>query len=339
MAKPRLLSGDRTTGKLHLGHLAGSLQNRVQLQDEYDTWLLLADVQALTTHYDRPQGLAESVRQIAIDYLAAGIDPEKTTLFVQSQIPEIAELTILFSMFVTVSSLRHNPTIKAEAKERGYKDLYYGFLGYPVSQAADIAFCKAQLVPVGEDNVPHVEQARKIVRRFNALYGPVLVEPQVKVGDTPRLSGLDGAGKMSKSRGNAICLDATTAEIHTSLGQARTDPLRLTRFDPGHPDTCTVFSYHEAFRAEEANAIREECQTGRLGCQSCKGLIADGIDHILAPMRDRRREALKHPDRIDEILQAGTSHARAVAAHTMEEVRDVMHMNYFSARPSKEAST
>ncbi|WJH37182.1 hypothetical protein N6H14_16920 [Paenibacillus sp. CC-CFT747] len=183
--KERLLSGDRVTGKLHLGHYAGSLKNRVELQYRYDTFLLLADVQALTTHYDRPQLIGEHLRHVALDYLAAGMDPDHATFFIQSLVPEIAELTVYFSMFVTVNSLRHNPTVKAEAAERGYTQLYYGFLGYPVSQAADIAFCKATLVPVGEDQLPHMEQTRRIIRRFHELYRPVFPEPQALVGDFP----------------------------------------------------------------------------------------------------------------------------------------------------------
>ncbi|WP_418040319.1 tryptophan--tRNA ligase [Paenibacillus xylanilyticus] len=234
MNKDVILTGDRTTGQLHLGHYVGSLRSRVQLQNEYKTYILLADVQALTTHYDQPGLIADSVHQVTLDYLAVGIDPNQATLFIQSMIPEIAELTVIFSMFVTVNTLRHNPTIKTEARDRGYTDLYYGFLGYPVSQAADIAFCKATLVPAGEDQIPHVETARKLVRRFNELYAPVLPEPRILTGE--RLGGLDGIGKMSKSMGNAISLNASPDDVHAKLTKAKTDPARVHRTDPGHPD-------------------------------------------------------------------------------------------------------
>ncbi|MGO4532256.1 tryptophan--tRNA ligase [Paenibacillus sp. 2TAF8] len=254
-----ILTGDRTTGQLHLGHYVGSLRSRVELQETYETYILLADVQALTTHYDQPELIANSVHQVTLDYLAVGIDPNKATLFIQSMIPEIAELTVIFSMFVTVNTLRHNPTIKTEARDRGYTDLYYGFLGYPVSQAADIAFCKATLIPAGEDQIPHVETARKLVRRFNELYVPVFPEPRILTGE--RLGGLDGVGKMSKSMGNAISLNATPDDVQTKLTKAKTDPARIHRSDPGHPDICPVYAYHELFRQNDITfmlpAVRE----------------------------------------------------------------------------------
>ncbi|MGG1660324.1 tryptophan--tRNA ligase [Brevibacillus sp. NRS-1366] len=234
--KERILTGDRITGKLHLGHYVGSLKNRVELQHQYETYLLLADVQALTTHFENPGLIKENLRNVALDYLSVGMNPDKATIFIQSLIPEIAELTTYFSMFVTVNSLRHNPTIKAEAVERGFQDMYYGFLGYPVSQAADITFCKATLVPVGEDQVPHIEQTRRIVRRFNQLYKPVLVEPRELVGDVPRLVGLDGNNKMSKSLGNAIDLDSTQEEVREKIKKALTDPDRIHKTDVGHPE-------------------------------------------------------------------------------------------------------
>ncbi|WP_356948281.1 tryptophan--tRNA ligase [Brevibacillus nitrificans] len=261
--KERILTGDRITGKLHLGHYVGSLKNRVELQTQYDTYLLLADVQALTTHFEQPDLIQENLRQVALDYLSAGIDPDQATIFIQSLIPEIAELTIYFSMFVTVNSLRHNPTIKAEATERGYQEMYYGFLGYPVSQAADITFCKATLVPVGEDQVPHIEQTRKIVRRFNQLYKPVLVEPKPLVGDVPRLVGLDGNHKMSKSLGNAIYLDSTPEEVREKIKKATTDPARIHRTDIGHPEICPVYAYHQVFRKEGSDEIYESCKKAK----------------------------------------------------------------------------
>ena len=325
----RVLTGDRTTGKLHLGHYVGSLQNRVKLQHEYETFVLLADVQALTTHFERPQLIQEHVRQITLDYLSAGIDPEKATIFIQSMIPEIAELTMFFSMFVTVNSLRHNPTIKSEAAERGYTQMNYGFLGYPVSQAADIAFCKATLVPVGEDQIPHIEQTRKIVRRFNELYKPILLEPQALVGSVPRLVGLDGKSKMSKSLGNTIELDTTEQEVNDKMMKAVTDPMRIRKDDPGHPEICAVYSYHQAFNQEQSSEIYQACAVGQIGCVECKRKAASSLNALLEPMRERRQVYLANPHRIDEILQDGTSKAQAVAKETMREVREAIGIHYF----------
>lgn len=324
-----VLTGDRTTGKLHLGHYIGSLKNRVQMQHQYESFVMLADVQALTTHFNSPDQLRHHVRQITLDYLAAGIRPEKCTIFIQSLIPEIAELTVFYSMFVTVNTLRHNPTIKSEAKEKGYKDLYYGFLGYPISQAADITFCKATLVPVGEDQLPHIEQTRRIVRRFNQLYKPILTMPRALVGEVPRLVGLDGKAKMSKSLGNAIALDATFAQVQESLKGAVTDPARIRKSSPGHPEICPVFSYHQAFAAESADEIAQGCRFAKLGCVECKERVARRINELLDPMRATRAEYDARPSLVDDILQTGTAKARSVAKRTMQEVRDAMEISYF----------
>lgn len=328
--KDRVLTGDRTTGKLHLGHYVGSLKKRVEMQNKHETFILLADVQALTTHFDRPSEIKDHVRAITEDYLAAGIDPEKATIFIQSLIPGIAELTVFYSMFVTVNSLRHNPTIKTEAAQRGYKQMYYGFLGYPVSQAADITFCKATLVPVGEDQLPHIEQTRKIVRRFNELYKPVLVEPRAVIGEIPRLSGLDGNTKMSKSLDNAIYLDSSHQEVSVKIMKAVTDPGRIRKDDPGRPEICSIYSYHVAFRKDSCDEVCINCKAGKIGCVQCKELIADRINEILDPMRERRTIYRSKPSLIDEILVAGTEHARNIAKETMREVRDAMRINYFN---------
>ncbi|QSO53501.1 tryptophan--tRNA ligase [Alicyclobacillus curvatus] len=324
----RVLTGDRTTGKLHLGHYVGSLTNRINMQYQYDTFILLADVQALTTHFEAPKEIEQHLRQIALDYLAAGIDPERATIFVQSLVPEIAELTMFYSMFVTVNSLRHNPTVKSEAAERGYDQLYYGFLGYPVSQAADITFCKATVVPVGDDQLPHVEQTRKIVRRFNELYAPVLVEPRAVIGDTPRLVGLDGKSKMSKSLGNAIPLDASAAEVRDKIQGAVTDPARIRKSDPGHPEVCPVFAYHQAFAMDVADEIADGCRSGAIGCVECKQRVGKRINEQLEPMRERRQKYQANRRQVDEILLVGTERARKVAQETMREVREAMGLNY-----------
>lgn len=330
--RERILTGDRVTGKLHLGHYVGSLKNRVKLQEEYDPYFILADVQALTTHFEQPELVRKQVREVALDYLAAGIDPDRSTIFIQSLVPEIAELTVYYSMFVTVNTLRHNPTVKSEAADRGYDDLYYGFLGYPVSQAADITFCKATLVPVGEDQIPHIEQTRKIVRRFNELYGTVFEEPRALVGEVPRLIGLDGKGKMSKSLGNAISLDSSKSEVEAKLKKAVTDPARVHKIDPGHPDICPVFAYHEAFMPEESEDIREQCTQAKIGCAECKLRIARRINDVLEPMRERRTYYEARPKRVEEILQSGTEQARHIARETMLEVREAMNINYFAER-------
>lgn len=327
--KGRILTGDRPTGKLHLGHYVGSLENRVKLQDDYDEFIIIADVQALTTNFERPENLKRDVHQVAEDYLAVGIDPEKSTIFIQSLVPEIAELTIFYSMFMTVNVLRHNPTIKTEAKQYGYQDMTYGFLGYPISQAADITFCKANLVPVGADQVPHIEFARKIVRRFNELYKPVLVEPEALVGEVGRLIGLDGSAKMSKSLDNAIYLADSPKEVEQKIRMAVTDPARIKREDLGHPDICTVFQYHKVFDPKIVPEIRESCETARIGCVDCKKRLANTINAFLEPMHERRQKYLANPKLVDEILIEGTERARRVGHETMEEVREAMQIDYF----------
>lgn len=329
MGRKRILTGDRPTGKLHLGHYVGSLANRVKLQDEYDSFIVIADVQALTTNFEQPEKLSESVRQVTEDYLAVGMDPEKSTIFVQSFIPQLAELTVFYSMFVTVNVLRHNPTIKTEAKQYGYNDMTYGFLGYPVSQAADITFCKANLVPVGADQVPHVEFARKIARRFNELYKPVLVEPEALVGEIGRLVGTDGNAKMSKSLDNCIYLSDSPEEVSHKISMAVTDPARMRRNDKGHPDVCTVFAYHKAFNPDFVPELQAECKSAGIGCVDCKKRLSAALNALLEPMNERRIQYINNPRLIDDILIAGTRKAREEAQKTMAEVRDAMCLDYF----------
>ncbi len=329
MKKGRILTGDRPTGPLHLGHYVGSLANRVKLQDEYETFIIIADVQALTTNFEHPERLPEDVRQVAMDNLAVGLDPEKTTILVQSMVPEIAELTIVYSMLVTVNVLRHNPTIKTEAKQYGYKEVSYGFLGYPVSQAADITFCKANLVPVGVDQVPHLELTRKLVRRFNELYKPVLVEPEAMVGEIGRLIGLDGNAKMSKSLGNCIYLSDSAEEVAQKVSMAITDPARMRRNDLGHPNVCTVFTYHKAFNSTFVPELKKECETAGIGCVDCKKRLASALNGLLDPIRERRAKYEADPKLLDEILSAGTARAREEGRKTMADVREAMHLDYF----------
>lgn len=324
----RILTGDRPTGPLHLGHYAGSLRNRVKLQNEYDTFIIVADIQALTTHWEKPELLKENVREVAIDNIAAGLDPEKVSIFIQSMVPQIAELTVLFGLFTTVSRLRHNPTIKTEAKQYGFTDMTYGFLGYPVSQAADILFCRADLVPVGEDQLPHVEVTRFAARRFNELYGDVFPEPDAMVSEVSRLVGLDGGAKMSKSLGNAIYLKDDPEVVGKKVMSAVTDPARIRKNDPGHPDICTIFAYHKAFNREEVPEIEESCRKGTIGCVACKRNLADKLNCILAPVRERRSQ-FEAPGIIEEILRAGTERAVAAGRETMEKVRSAMQIDYW----------
>lgn len=329
MKKGRILTGDRPTGKLHLGHYVGSLQNRARLQDDYETFIIIADVQALTTHFEKPEILKQSIYDVAIDNLSVGIDPEKSTIFVQSMVHEISELTTFYSMFVSVNSLRHNPTIKTEAKQYGYEDLNYGFLGYPVSQAADITFCKANLVPGGEDQAPHIEEARKIARRFNALYKPVLVEPDIFLSDCPRLVGIDGNAKMGKSLNNGIYLSDTAQEVNQKIMKALTDPGRIRATDKGNPDICVVHKYHQVFNKAEADNIGDMCRSGSIGCVACKKNLAAKLNEMMDPMREIRHKYEEKPELVKEILLTGTEKAQKIGAETMREVREAMKINYF----------
>ena len=326
--KKRILTGDRPTGKLHLGHYVGSLKNRVKLQHEYDTFLIVADVQALTTNWETPEQLEHDVREVTKDNLAVGIDPNVATIFVQSMVPQIAELTIFYSMFVPVNVLRHNPTIKTEAAQKGYTDLTYGFLGYPVSQAADITFCKAHLVPVGKDQAPHLELTRRIVRRFNELYAEVLVEPESM--EQGVLMGLDGNAKMSKSLDNAIYLADPADEVLRKVKTAVTDPARIRKDDPGHPEVCTVYAYQKEFNPKFVCELDGACRRGEIGCVECKKRLAAALNVILDPIREKRAYYDEHPDVVDDILKAGTQRAIEVGAATLAEVKEAMKIRYFT---------
>ncbi|AKC63115.1 tryptophanyl-tRNA synthetase [Clostridium sporogenes] len=323
----RILTGDRTTGKLHIGHYVGSLQNRVKLQDDYDTFILLADIQALTTHFQHPELISKSIYDVAIDNLSVGLDPNKITMFLQSKISAIAELTVFYSMLVSVNSLRHNPTVKTEAKQYGYDDLSYGFLGYPVSQTADITFCNADLVPVGEDQLPHIEQGRKIIRRFNDLYGKgqvIIKEPQALISNTPRLAGLDGNSKMGKSLGNAIYLSDTVEEVNTKIKSAITDKNRIRVKDKGNPDICIVSKYHETFNENEHKNICEMCRNANIGCAACKSLLSEKVNSLLAPFREKRAYYEEHKGEVRDIIFDGSKKANMGGNETVENVKKAM---------------
>lgn len=322
--RPRILSGMRPTGRLHLGNYLGALQNWVALQDSCDNFHMVADWHALTTDYEHTDQIQPNTVEMVTDWLAAGIDPEKSPVFIQSRVKEHAELHLLFSMLITTSRLERNPTVKDQARDLELEDrLSYGHLGYPVLQAADILLYKANLVPVGEDQVPHVEITREIARRFNSLYGEVFPVPEPKLTHFPRLPGLDGR-RMSKSLGNTILLTDSPEEIAARIRTAYTDPKKIRLGDPGNPDGCVVFAYHRAFNAANAPGIDTACRTGRLGCVADKRDLAAVLAERLAPIRERRKELDAHPERVVEALRHGEERARAVAQDTMREVREAM---------------
>lgn len=322
--RPRVLSGMRPTGRLHLGNFLGALQNWVAMQHECDSYFMVADWHALTTDQEHTDQIAPNTHEMVVDWLAAGIDPEKSPVFIQSRVKEHAELHLLFSMLVTVSRLERNPTVKEQVRDLALEDaVTYGHLGYPVLQAADILLYRATLVPVGEDQVPHVELTREIARRFNALYGEVFPVPDAKLTHFPRLPGLDGR-RMSKSLGNTIFLADSPAEIEAKVRTAYTDPKKLRKDDPGNPDGCVVFAYHRAFHPTGAAQIDIACRAGMLGCVADKRDLAGILARSLEPFREKRKELEAHPERVREALRYGEEKARAVAVDTMRHVREAM---------------
>ena len=333
--KKRILTGDRPTGKLHIGHYFGSLKKRVELQNsnEYDPYILIADVQALTDNFNNPEKVHKNVREVAMDYLACGIDPKKTTIYIQSMIPEVAELTVFYSNLVTIARLQRNPTVKteiAQKKELFGESVTYGFLGYPVSQAADITCFEGALIPVGEDQLPLIEQCREIVRKFNSIYGEVLVEPEPVLSSGKRIKGLDGNEKMGKSLGNAIYLSDSEEEITKKVMSAVTDPGRIRKDDKGNPDICMVSYYHKLFSTEnEVKTVCEECRAGTRGCVACKKQLAKNISETLKPIREKRAYYEEHPEEVDKILMEGTKKAQQVAKQTMKKVKGAMKLSYF----------
>ena len=330
MAK-RILTGDRPTGPLHLGHYVGSLQNRVRLQDEYDTYVLIADIQALTDNFEHPEMLAANVFEVALDYLAVGLDPDKVKIVVQSMVPELSELTTYFMNLVTVATLERNPTVKEEIKQRNFvKGVPVGFWSYPISQAADITIFKADLVPVGEDQLPMIEQAREIVRRFNRLYAKVLVEPKAMLGSVARLPGTDGGAKMSKSLGNCIYLGDPPDMVRKRVMSMFTDPTRIHPTDPGHVEGNPVFTYHDVFNPNKAEVddLKERYRKGTVGDVEVKQRLYDALINFLAPIRERRMQYAGNPKRVYEIIIEGTRKGRTLAQATMDEVRTAMKIAY-----------
>ncbi len=343
-----ILTGDRPTGKLHLGHYVGSLRRRVELQNagDYDRmFVFMADVQALTDNADNPEKLRQSIIQVALDYLSAGLDPEKCIIFIQSYIPELAELTVYLMNLISVSRVQRNPTVKTEIKMRGFEgeSIPLGFFCYPVSQAADITLFKATTVPAGEDQEPMLEVTRELVNRFNNTYAPVLVEPNILLPENMtarRLPGTDGKEKMSKSLGNCIYLSDSKDEVWQKVRSMYTDPTHLNVSDPGHVEGNAVFTYLDAFSTDQDFAdfwpeyqnldeLKEHYTRGGLGDMKCKKFLNEVLNKFLDPMRQRRAELEQDIPEICNILKKGTEQAREVAAQTMDEVRRAMRINYF----------
>ena len=331
-----ILTGDRTSGKLHIGHYFGSLKNRVELQDKYDTFIIMADVQALTDNYNNPEKVSENVMNVVLDNLSVGIDPDKSNIFIQSMIPEIAELTVYYSNLVTIARLYRNPTVKTEIEQKkllfGEKGegVTYGFLGYPISQAADITAFGGDLVPVGADQIPVIEQTREIVRRFNSIYGDTLSEPEHLLSETPRLKGLDGNEKMGKSLGNAVFLSDTEEEVLEKVLNALTDKNKIKKYDPADPDKCMVYYYHKLFSGEEAKIVEKECRAGERGCVDCKKQLAGNISNFLKPIQEKRKYYEERPELVEEIIKRGNLNAKKRAEEIMKKVRHSMKIDYFS---------
>jgi tryptophanyl-tRNA synthetase len=330
MAK-RILTGDRPTGPLHLGHYVGSLQNRVRLQHEYDTYVLIADVQALTDNFEHPERLEANIMQVALDYLAVGIDPAKSKIVVQSMVPELTELATYFMNLVTVATLERNPTVKEEIKQRNFtRGVPVGFWSYPISQAADITIFKADLVPVGEDQLPMIEQAREIVRRFNSLYAPVLVEPEPRLGMVARLPGTDGGAKMSKSLNNCIYLGDSSEQVRKRVMSMYTDPNRIRPTDPGRVEGNPVFTYHEVFNPNKAEVeeLKERYRKGTVGDVEVKEKLFHALEQTLEPIREARNRHAAKAEMVREIILDGTRRGREEALKTMGQVRDAMRLSY-----------
>lgn len=332
--KKTILTGLRPTGNLHLGHYFGACSNYLKLQDDYDFYLEIADVQALTDNFDNPTKVRTNVYEITKDLLAIGMDPKKVHFFIQSKISEIAELTVFYSNLVTVSRLQRNPTVKNEIAQK--KELFgtsgesitYGFLGYPVSQAADITAFDGEVVPVGDDQLPLLEQCREIVRKFNSIYGEVLKEPQQVLSEVTRVKGLDGNDKMGKSLGNAIYLVDNYETIKTKVMGAVTDPNKIKKDDPANPDVCMVYYYQKLVNKDNVETICSECKKGARGCVQCKKELIEAMHEFLKPIQERRKFYEDNPEEVERILKEGTEQAQTKARNKMIEVKKAMKIDY-----------
>lgn len=328
MAKGRIFSGMQPSGKFHLGNYLGALDNWVKLQNEYECYFSIVDLHALTSSYENPSSLPEHIHDMALDWLSGGLDPEKNVIFVQSHVKEHAELHLLLSMMTPLGWLERVPTYKDKLQQLGQagKEINtYGFLGYPVLMTADIILYKADTVPVGEDQIPHLELAREMVRRFNHFYGPIFPEPQASLTEAKTLPGIDGR-KMSKSYGNEIPFAASPDEMRSRIRLMITDPQRIKKTDCGNPDVCTVYTFHKMYSADETVQIANDCKVAGIGCVDCKKRLAENMIAAMADMHARRQELEKNPARVKEILYYGAERARKVAAATIEEVKQAMYL-------------
>jgi len=331
--RKRILTGDRPTGKLHLGHYVGTLANRVKLQDQYEVFVVIADWHSLTTHPDREDVVAigHNVRELVLDYLSVGIDPERTTIYLQSLVPETAELCLLFSMLVTVPRLHRVPTLKEVMRDQKIENPSLGLFAYPVLQAADILVVRGELVPVGKDQESHIELAREIARRFNTVYAPVLPEPEALIGDVPTLVGIDGQAKMSKSLGNAIYLSDDAETVTKKVMSMYTDPKRIRADIPGTVEGNPVFIYHDAFNANRAEIeeLQQRYRAGRVGDVEVKQRLIRALNEFLDPLRERRRHYEERPQLVEEIIREGSRKAQAEGRKTLKLVREAMGITYF----------
>src|SRR5215217_5095029 len=328
--KGRILTGDRPTGPLHVGHYVGSLANRVRLQDTYDCFFIVADYHALTTRFENPRDIGQNVHELVLDYLSVGIDPERSVIYLQSLVPETCELHLLFSMLVSVPRLERLPTLKDVVRDLKLETASYGLLGYPVLQASDILIVRGNLVPVGKDQASHLEVTREIARRFNELYGETLPIPDTLIGDVPTLVGLDGKAKMSKSLGNAIMLSDTPDEVRQKVRGMYTDPTRLRATDPGHVEGNPVFQYHDAFNDDtaEVDELKERYRAGRVGDVEVKKKLIAALERFLEPIRERRAHFESKPGLVEEVIAEGSRRARREGEETIRLVRDAMGINY-----------
>ena len=333
--KKTIITGLRPTGNLHLGHYFGASQNWVKLQNDYEFYLEIADVQALTDNFDNPEKVRKNVKEITLDLLSIGLDPNKVNFFIQSKIPEIAELTVFYSNLVTVARLHRNPTVKTEIAQK--KEIFgnegesitYGFLGYPVSQAADITAFDGEVIPVGEDQLPLIEQCREIVRKFNNIYGETLKEPEGLLSENKRIKGLDGNDKMGKSLGNAIYIIDDEETINKKIMAAITDPNKIRKDDPANPDVCMVYYYHKLVNEKEnINTVCAECKKGARGCVACKKELIDKMNSFLKDFKERRKYYEENPEIVNKILEEGTNKAKEKAKEQLEKVKKAMKIDY-----------
>lgn len=332
--KKNILTGLRPTGNLHLGHYFGACQNYLKMQDDYNFYLEIADVQALTDNFNNPEKVRKNVAEITMDLLAIGLDPKKVHFFIQSRIPEIAELTVFYSNLVTVARLQRNPTVKNEIAQK--KELFgnqgesitYGFLGYPVSQAADITVFNGELIPVGDDQLPLLEQCREIVRKFNSIYGETLKEPEQILSTTTRVKGLDGNEKMGKSLGNAIYLIDDVETISKKIMNAVTDTSKIKKDDPANPDVCMVYYYHKLVNSKNIDTVCQECKKGHRGCVQCKRELIAAMTDFLKPIQENRKYYEEHPEIVRDILNEGTDVAKKTAEEQMKKVKQAMKIDY-----------